>query len=73
MSEIKFDKKKIYDSFTDIKNMANINIMKCYYVFLSLKGISYNYGCYIIILIFIIHIVCNFVFCFKGFKKIIIF
>ena len=70
ISEIKFDKKKIYDSFTDIKNIANINIMKCYYVFLSLKGISYNYGCYIIILIFIIHIVCNFVFCFKGFKKI---
>ena len=30
IDEIKFDKKKLYDSFTDIKNIANLNLMKCY-------------------------------------------
>ena len=29
ISEIKLDKNKLFDSFTDIKNIANINIMKC--------------------------------------------
>ena len=70
ISEIKLDKNKLFDSFTDIKNIANINIMKCYKVFFSIKGISYNYGCYIIIPIFIIHIICNFVFYLKYFKEI---
>ena len=35
ISEIKIDKNKLYDSFTDIKNIANINIMKCYKLFFS--------------------------------------
>ena len=70
ISELKFDKNKLYDSFTDIKNITNINIMKCYNIFLSLKGITYNYGCYIIILIFIIHTICTFLFYLKSFKQI---
>ena len=70
ISEIKLDKNKLFDSFTDIKNIANINIMKCYKVFFSIKGISYNYGCYIIIPIFIIHIICTFLFYLKNLKEI---
>ena len=30
ISEIKIDKKRLYESFTDIKNIANIRIFKCY-------------------------------------------
>ena len=30
LTEIKFDKNKLYKSFTDIKNIANILIIKCY-------------------------------------------
>ena len=70
ISEIKFDKNKLYDSFTNIKNIANINIMKCYKVFFSAKGIYYNYGCYIIIPIYIFHIITNLLFYLRELKQI---
>ena len=70
ISEIKFDKNKLLDNFINIKSFANINIMKCYKKFLSIKGISKNYGCYIIIPIFIMHIICTFLFYLKDFKEI---
>ena len=68
--EIKFDKNKLYDSFTDIKNIANLNILKCYKLFFAFENILKNYGCLIMILIFIIHIICSFIFCLVDFKKI---
>ena len=70
ISEIKFDKNKLYDSFTNIKNIANINIMKCYKIFFSAKGIYYNYGCYIIIPIYIFHIITNLLFYLRELKQI---
>ena len=70
ISEIKFDKYKLYDSFTDIKQIANLNIMKCYKILFSKKGISKNYGCYIIIPIFILHIIFTFLLYLKELDKI---
>ena len=44
--------------------------MKCYKLFFSFEGIKNNYGCYILIPIFIIHIISTFLFYLKDFKKI---
>ena len=47
ISEICIDKKRLYDSFTDIRNIANLEIMKCYYILFHKNGINNNYGVYI--------------------------
>ena len=35
IDDIKFNKKDLYKSFTDIKNMVNLNVMKCLKKFLK--------------------------------------
>ena len=35
ISEISIDKNKLYESFTDINNIANINVLKCYKLLLK--------------------------------------
>ena len=40
IDEIKFDKDKLYKSFTDIKNFANINLLKCYKNVLNLDSLK---------------------------------
>ena len=49
------DKKKFFENFIDIKNIANINILKCYKVLFSKKGIKGNIGSLIVILIILFH------------------
>ena len=52
---IKIDNKKLYKNFIDIKNIANINILVCYKVLFSKKGLINNYGSYSIIGIVLVH------------------
>ena len=59
---IKIDKAKLYENFIDIKNIANINILKCYKVLFSKNGIIKNYGSYFIISIIIIHLTIAIIF-----------
>ena len=70
MTEIKFDKKKLYKSFTDIKNIANVLIIKCYKLLFSKKGISFNYGVYILIPIIILFIFCTIIFLSCSYNKL---
>ena len=51
------DKKKFFENFIDIKNIANINILKCYKVLFSKKGIKGNIGSYVIILFIMFHFI----------------
>ena len=46
--DIKFNKNDFFKSFTDINNIINLNIMKCYKIVLVLKDLINNYGCLII-------------------------
>ena len=61
IDEIKFNTDDLAKSFLDIKNIANIGIMKCYKIVFNLNCIKNNYGfyifCFIIILFFIILII----------------
>ena len=61
-ADMKFDEEKIFKNFIDIKNIANINILKCYKSLFSQNGIIRNIGSYIIISIILFHIISIFIF-----------
>jgi len=61
-ADMKFDEEKIFKNFIDIKNIANINILKCYKSLFSKNGIIRNIGSYIIISIILFHIISIFIF-----------
>ena len=63
-----FDKKKLLESFKDIKNFLNFNILICYKNLLTKNGIIYNIGSYIIISIFLFHIISNITFSINQFR-----
>ena len=42
ISKITFDKEKLFRQFTDINNIANIQILKCYKLLLNLKELLKN-------------------------------
>ena len=62
MSEISFDKNRLYDSFTNIKNIANMKILNCYHVLFSKNGFIKNIGSYVVISIILIHIISTILF-----------
>ena len=62
ISEISFNKEKLYDKFININNSINIKIIKCYYILFSKEGISNNISIYIILPIIIFHLVTIIIF-----------
>ena len=70
-ADMNIDRSKLYESFTNIKNIANLNILKCYKQLFSKKGILINIGNYIIITIILLTIICAFIFYIKQFDDII--
>ena len=70
LHEIKFNKKELYKGFTDIKKIANLNVMKCYkYVFN--KSLIKNYGFFIMLIIFLLFLACLIIFLSFSFFKLI--
>ena len=55
IKDIKFDKKELFKSFIDIKNIANINLMKCYKKVFTKDNLINNYGFFIYIFIFALY------------------
>ena len=53
--DMKINKKKILDNFKNIKNIVNLNLLKCAKVLFTKIGISENVGFYIILAIIIFH------------------
>ena len=56
IDEIKFDKDKLYKSFTDINNILNIKLIKCAKDVFNKKSLSKNYGFFIYIFIFLLFV-----------------
>ena len=71
-SNIKINKTKLYKNFIDIKNIMNINLLICYQVLFSQKGLSKNYGSYFLMPIIIIHFIIIILFYTKNFINKII-
>ena len=70
ISEISFNKEKLYDKFININNSINIKIIKCYYILFNKEGISKNISIYIILPIIIFHLVTIIIFYTKDYKKL---
>ena len=54
-ADMKIDENKLLDNFKNIKNIANLNLLKCFKVLFSKIGISKNVGFYIFITFIIFH------------------
>ena len=69
-SNMNIDINKLMNNFIDIKNIANIGLLKCYKKLFSFKDIIKNIGFLMIIPIFIFHLICIIIFYSKLFKKL---
>ena len=65
IGDIVFEKNKLFDSFTNFKNIANVNVLKCYKLIFKLEAFKYNYGNLILLVIIIFLFVSFFIFYFK--------
>ena len=71
---MKISKEKLLSNFIDIKNIANINILKCYKLLFSIEGIKGNIGFLAISILILLHFIFLIILCIKNFdtiKKII--
>ena len=64
-----FKLKEIGKIFADMKNTANINILKCYKTVLKIKNLIYNYGLYIMSVIMLLLFISKIIFWLKSYKK----
>ena len=71
--EIKVDKERLISNFVDIKNIANVKILKCIHLLFEKKNFFKNSSNYILIIILILSLTALFVFIFYNKKKIEIF
>ena len=61
-AEMKINKTKLINNLKDIKNIANINFLKCYKILLSKESILSNIGFYLLVINIIFHIISVFIF-----------
>ena len=71
LNEVKFDKEKLLQRFTDIKNIANINFLKCYKEVFKGKNIIKNIGFYIFLLYFIFYFIVLILFYCKYYYSLV--
>ena len=70
--EIIIDKERLYDSFVNINNIANVKLMKCYHILFTKDGLIFNIGFFIIIPIIILKLISIIIFYKRDFHKIIL-
>ena len=68
-SEITINKDKFLKQFTDIENIINLNVMKCYKILFFKDGLIANAGSYILLLMIFFSINSLFIFIIKGYKS----
>ena len=68
--DIKFNKNDFFKSFIDIKNIANLNIIKCYKTVMKIKDLKENYGFFISSFIILLYFITLIIFSFNGYYKL---
>ena len=68
--DIKFNKEDFLKSFIDIKNILNLNIIKCYNEVFKYKNLINNYGFFIASSLIILYLISMFIFSVCSFNKI---
>ena len=74
IKDIVIDKNKLFNSFTDFKNIANIKVLNCYKLIFNLDLFKNNYANFIMIIIIILFLITIFIFYCKDYyylKKIL--
>ena len=69
-ADMNINKSKLYQSFVDIKNIANINILHCFKLLFTKKSIIKNIASYFMIIILLIHIIFIIIFYIKQFNSL---
>ena len=67
ISEIEINKDKLLNNFKDIKNLLNLNVVKCYKEVFNKEGLINNIGNYIMSTIIIITFILSILFKIKGY------
>ena len=70
IADMNINKEKLLENFKDIKNIINFDFLKCYKTLFTKEGIMNNYGCYLILIIIVFHILCIFIFRISHFRLI---
>ena len=68
---ITIDKERLYNSFTDIKNIMNINVLKCYNLIFKLDSFKKNYANFFFAFVILFLIICCIIFCCKDYNYLI--
>ena len=68
--DIKFNKNDFLKSFIEVKNIINLNVMKCYKEVWKLHNLKKNYGCFIISFIILFYFFSILIFCCCSFGKL---
>ena len=66
-ANMKINKNKLLDNFKNLKNIANLNLLKCVHVLFTKKGLSNNIGLFILISFILFHIITSFALCINQF------
>jgi hypothetical protein len=70
VSNIIIDKDKLISNFKDLKSMINLDIVKCYKILFTKKGLIKNIGSYILLSTIFLFIISSFIFIGKGFNNL---
>ena len=70
IGDIVFDKNKLFESFTNFKNLANIKVLKCYKLIFNLNKFKHNYANFILIPIIILFLITFFIFYCHDYYKL---
>ena len=71
INDIKIDKDTLLNSFTDINNIANIKLMKCYNIIFKKEYILKNIGFYIYACLIILDLILLLYFIINDYKELI--
>ena len=71
INDIVNNKDALLNKFVDIKNTANIKVMKCYYTLFTKNGLKLNIGSYFLFFVIFINLILMIYFIAKGYYKFI--
>ena len=71
IDEIKIDRNNLMKNFKEVKNLANIKIIKCYKMVFEKENLIKNYGFFILCSILLLSIICKILFCLKYYQSLI--
>ena len=69
ISEVKFDKEKLFSNFKKINNIANFELLKCFHLFFSKNNIFKNTSNYLMFFLFILRFISIITFIFYYNEK----